>query len=593
METIREKHTNVSVGQIIEKFWQSTGRYKPWFLVAFIFFLLAQVATVIVPIFYKSFFDILGSHPDKTEAVKSLMRIIEIVLILRLTNWLSWRIAINIYQNMQARVMALIKQTSFDYLTSHSYSFFANTFGGSLVQRLNRFSRAFEAITDNITFSLLPLFVTIIGSMIAVYRFAPLLSGVLAIWIVAFGVFSVSFSRWKMKYDLISSEADSVTTGYLADVITNNSSVSFFTGHEYESIGFREVTDDQTKKTLYSWKLGDITDAVQMFLLILVEFFIFYYAIKFWSQGLITVGTFVLVQTYIISLSGQLWGLGKIVRNLYQNIAESKEMVEILDTPHEIRDLPGAKPIKIESGQIEFDNVTFGFSKDSKIINDFNLKIKGGEKVAIVGPSGSGKTTLVRLIMRVYDVGKGAVKIDGQNIKDITQSSLRESISFVPQDPVLFHRTLMDNIRYGRRHATDQDVIAAAKLAHCDEFIDKLPLGYQTYVGERGIKLSGGERQRVAIARAILKHAPILIFDEATSSLDSYSEHLIQDALENLMKNCTTIVIAHRLSTIKKMDRIISMREGQIVEEGTHDELTSKESGLYKKLWDLQSGGFL
>ena len=221
------------------------------------------------------------------------------------------------------------------------------------------------------------------------------------------------------------------------------------------------------------------------------------------------------------------------------------------------------------------------------------MTIKSGEKVAVIGPSGAGKTTMVRLIMRLYDVTDGSIEIDGQDIKLITQDSLRENISFVPQDPILFHRTLMDNIRYGRRDATDEEVILAAKLAHCDEFVNNSPLKYDTFVGERGIKLSGGERQRIAIARAILKKAPILILDEATSSLDSHSEVLIQDALNNLMKNCTTIVIAHRLSTIKKMDRIIAMDHGVIVEEGNHEELSKKENGLYQRLWDLQVGGFI
>ena len=213
--------------------------------------------------------------------------------------------------------------------------------------------------------------------------------------------------------------------------------------------------------------------------------------------------------------------------------------------------------------------------------------------MAIVGPSGAGKTTFVRLIMRLYDVTKGQILIDDQDISRVTQDSLRANISLVPQDPVLFHRTLMENIRYGRRNATDDEVKEAARLAHCDEFIEALPLKYETYVGERGIKLSGGERQRVAIARAILKHAPILILDEATSSLDSHSESLIQDALDNLMKNCTTIVIAHRLSTIRKMDRIIAMDGGKIIEDGTHEELANKKNGLYKDLWELQAGGFI
>ena len=227
------------------------------------------------------------------------------------------------------------------------------------------------------------------------------------------------------------------------------------------------------------------------------------------------------------------------------------------------------------------------------MLHDLNLYIRAGEKVALIGPSGAGKSTFVKLLLRLYDVGSGAVKIDGQDIREVTQESLRGNLSLVPQDPILFHRTLLENIQYGRREADEAEVREAARLAHCDEFALSLPLKYDTYVGERGIKLSGGERQRVAIARAILKNAPILILDEATSSLDSHSESLIQDALDKLMKGKTVFVIAHRLSTIRKMDRIIVIEKGAVIEEGSHDELLRNDSSLYKKLWDLQAGGFI
>jgi ATP-binding cassette subfamily B protein len=236
--------------------------------------------------------------------------------------------------------------------------------------------------------------------------------------------------------------------------------------------------------------------------------------------------------------------------------------------------------------------VSFNFHKDTPVLKEFNLTIAGGEKIALVGPSGAGKTTVTKLLLRLYDVKGGGIKIDGQNIADVTQDSLRDAIAFVPQEPILFHRSLMENIRYGRRGASDAEVIEAAKKAHCHEFIDKLPQKYDTLVGERGIKLSGGERQRVAIARAILKNAPILVLDEATSSLDSESESLIQDALELLMHGKTVLVIAHRLSTIMKMDRIVVMENGSIVATGTHLELVNQH-GLYQKLWSIQAGGFI
>lgn len=272
--------------------------------------------------------------------------------------------------------------------------------------------------------------------------------------------------------------------------------------------------------------------------------------------------------------------------------ADATEMIEILDAPHGISDRPDAPKLVVSQGAVEFKNVDFYFRGTRSVFKDFSLSIKGGTKVALVGPSGAGKTTITQLLLRLYDVNRGHILIDGQDISCVAQESLRDNISFVPQDSVLFHRTLMDNIRYGKREATDEEVIEAAKQAHCHEFISQFPEGYETFVGERGVKLSGGERQRVAIARAILKNAPILILDEATSSLDSESEKYIQDALQILMEGKTVIVVAHRLSTIMLMDTIFVLENGKIVTKGTHEELRSTE-GLYKKLWDIQAGGFL
>jgi ATP-binding cassette subfamily B protein len=267
-------------------------------------------------------------------------------------------------------------------------------------------------------------------------------------------------------------------------------------------------------------------------------------------------------------------------------------MVQILDRPHEITDKPGAKPLTVTDAKIVFQDVSFSFTDAREVLEDFSIAIPGGQKVALVGPSGAGKSTLTRLLLRMFDVKGGKITIDGADIRDIGQESLRRAISFVPQEPVLFHRTLMENIRYGKPDATDAEVIEAARKAHCHEFIEDLPEKYGTFVGERGVKLSGGERQRVAIARAILKNAPILVLDEATSSLDSRSEMLIQQALDVLMRGKTVLVIAHRLSTIMKMDRILVLEHGAIVADGTHAELLA-QNGLYANLWSIQAGGFL
>ncbi|MBP9772170.1 MAG: ATP-binding cassette domain-containing protein, partial [Candidatus Pacebacteria bacterium] len=310
------------------------------------------------------------------------------------------------------------------------------------------------------------------------------------------------------------------------------------------------------------------------------------------KEGVLTIGDFVLFQTYIISLVERLWGFGHVIKALYQAFADGKEMVEILDTPYGVEDVPNAGTLKVTEGKIDFTDVVFNFNETRTVLDKFSLSIAPGEKIAFIGPSGAGKTTVTKLLFRFYDLTSGAITIDGQEISKMTQDSLRDAMALVPQEPILFHRSLMDNIRYGRRDATDEEVMEAAKKARCHEFISSLPDGYETMVGERGVKLSGGERQRVAIARAILKDAPILVLDEATSSLDSESEHLIQEALNILMEGKTVIVIAHRLSTIITMDRIIVIEGGNIRAMGTHDQLLKKDE-LYKKLWSIQAGGFL
>ena len=588
-----KKSSNVTTRQIFKEFWQGMGHYRWIFLGCFGLVTVSTSLNMFVPIFYKRFFDILGSTADKASIAPNLIHTIIIILVIHLIGWVCFQTSMRTYNRMEAHVIARLKQRSFDYLMLHSYGFFTNNFTGSLVQRVNRFSRSFERLADGLTFNLLPLFITIIISISVTYFIAPLVSGVIIAWVLIYTLFNVLFSLWKMKYDIAVAAADSAATGVLSDDITNQNAITLFNGYEKERLSFIEVTNDQAKKQNFSWDLGQYVDMVQAFMIYVVEFVVFYYTIKFWSNGLATIGTFVLIQVYIIGLAQQLWGLNRIVRGIYESLADSKEMVEILLLDHEIKDIPSAKKMAIKNGAIEFKDVVFSFNQTMEVLHKTNLNIKAGEKVALVGPSGAGKTTLIRLVFRLYELENGAIIIDEQNIKDVTQESLRKNISLVPQDPVLFHRTLLENIRYGKHDATDEEVKEAAKLAHCDEFIDSLPLKYDTFVGERGIKLSGGERQRVAIARAILKNAPILILDEATSSLDSNSEALIQDALDNLMRNRTTIVIAHRLSTIRKMDRIVVLEKGEIVEEGKHEGLIRKRSGLYKNLWNLQAGGFI
>jgi len=488
--------------------------------------------------------------------------------------------------------MAGLRAQGFSYLIGHSRSFFADNFGGSLTQKIGKYARAFEKLMDRLVNDGIPLVIRSVGTVIAIYTLVPKYAYILSVFCIIFLLTALIYTRFKLKYDVISALSDTKTTGAIADSISNHSSIQLFAGNDYEKEKVGEAIEEQKKTTVFNWFLWEGLGSIQSFYSVVIEFIIFWVAIGDWKLGLIGIPIIVLLQSYLGRLIENLWSFASIVRTFYDGFADAQEMAIILDTPYDISD---NKQVVSNNpyGDVVFENVTYIYDKNkTKVFDNFSLTIKAGQKVAIVGSSGAGKSTFVNLIMRLFNLNSGKILIGGTDISLISQKSLREQIGFVPQDPVLFHRTLMENIRYGRRDATDEEVINASNLAHCEKFISRLPLGYETYVGERGIKLSGGERQRVAIARAILKNAPILVLDEATSSLDSYSEYLIQDALKALIKNKTTIVIAHRLSTIKEMDRIVVLSNGKIVEDGTHEELINKPSGHYKKLWDLQAGGF-
>lgn len=584
---------NISVRQLFALFWRSIKIYKTSFFLTLLSVFLASNLELIVPLYYKKFFDAVSASGASSAIIPALTHTIVVILILNGFIWFFYRAGSFAVSRFDSYVIADLKQKAFDYLTDHSYGFFTNTFVGSLVQKVDRYARSFERVSDRLVWNMMPLVVRIVGIAIGLWFFNRVIMAIVTIWAVIFIIFNYFFSVWKLKYDIIKAESDSLTTGTLADAITNHNTIQLFTGAEAESNIFREVSNKQRDVSLFSWNLGNALEAIQGLLIVAVEFLLFYFSIRYWAIGKLSVGTFVLIQAYLMGLVGRLWDFNRVIRDLYESFADAKEMAEILFLPHEIRDVPTATPIKVTGGAVVFKNVQFYFNQTRPVLRGINFTVKPGEKVGLVGPSGAGKSTIARLLFRFYEIQGGKIMIDGQDIQRGTLESLRENISLVPQDPVLFHRTIRDNIRYGKRDATDAEVERAAKLAHCDEFIDNLSLKYETFVGERGIKLSGGERQRVAIARAMLKNAPILVLDEATSSLDSHSEALIQDALDVLMKGRTTIVIAHRLSTIRKMDRIIVIDEGKITEEGAHDDLLIRPNGLYRKLWTLQAGGFL
>ncbi len=565
------------------------------------FLILAVVAKMvgelIAPLFYKKLFNLLASSPalaDRTSLLAPLLAIVVWVAVIYLFQWVAMRFANHLIARFETEAMAGLTNFCFAKLHLHSFSFFNNNFTGTLTKKIKYFTGAYEAIIDRLVWDIIPFIVSAIVILVVLAFTNIWISIALLIWMIVFLTVNGFFAVSKLKYAAIRNAAESENSGLLADTVVNNANVKLFTGYDNELKSFAVSADKVKKSRFFVWNIENQFGAVQDILASAIEIFIIYLAIRLWMKGLITIGDFALIQAYLLNLFYKIWGLGNVMRRIFQSLSDAEEMTEILLTPPEVQDVVGAKKLKVKSGEINFSNVVFRYGdKGRTVIDNLNLQIRPGEKVAFIGPSGAGKTTIIKLILRMNDLSSGQITIDGQDISKVTQDSLWKNISLVPQDPILFHRTLKENIRYGRPEASDKQVIEAAKKARCHDFITRQELGYDTYVGERGIKLSGGERQRVAIARAILRNAPILVLDEATSSLDSESEHLIQEALNELMDGKTVLVVAHRLSTIRHVDRIIVIDDGQVIEEGTHEELSNQTDGIYAKLWQLQAGGFI
>lgn len=544
-----------------------------------------------IPLKYRDLLNVLaaGKNPGVFE---SAIHLLIFILILNVISTVTRRLFNLVTNHLEPAVMRDLMNTCYRYLQKHSFGFFSSSFVGSLVTKVKRFEKSFERLADTLTYDLGNSFLLTLAVIITLFLEFPIFGWILLFWSTAFVLFSYYYALYKLPWDMKRAESDSHVTGQLADGITNNINIKLFTNYEKENERFAEVTQEQFALRRKSSNLGTIGDTVQAFFMTILEFGGMYLAIRLWQQGVLQVGDLALLQIYFYRVFDKLWNTGKQLRLMFEALADANEMTEILLKPHGVQDAPDAKELKVSSGGIEFKQVTFSYHDKKEILDGFNLLVKPGERLAFVGSSGGGKSTILKLLFRFHDIAGGEILIDGQNIASVTQDSLRAALSFVPQDPILFHRSLMENIRYARPEATDEQVIEAAKLAHAHEFIAAFPQGYQTLVGERGIKLSGGERQRVAIARAILKDAPILVLDEATSSLDSESEKFIQEALAKLMKGRTTIVVAHRLSTIMQMDRILVIDGGKIVEQGKHNELLKAQQGVYQKLWEIQAGGF-
>ncbi len=582
----------MSSAATLRVFWRHAIRYK-WTMALLTFAIVAlNIVELFLPVFYKRLVDVATTLPLGTALRDALIAVLLSIAALNIARWAMFRIAAFTNNRFQPRVMIDLERSAFSYLLGHSYRFFSNAFAGALVRKVHRLSRGFEMFADQIFWRFLNVITLTTGMLVLFAIRAPILAVVLAVWVALFVTVNVIYSRWKMRYDTQRAALDSEATAVLSDAIANAATIQQFNGTRFEEGTFHGITERLRRIYTFTWNLGEMNDAIQFAFMVLLEIVAMYIVINGYAAGVLTIGDFILIHVALAQLFDRLWDFGRVIRHVYESIADAQEMVDIFEMPYELVDAPHAQALAVHSGAINFNAVSFGYTAQHEILRDFTLSVAAHEKIAFIGPSGAGKSTIIKVLLRLFDVTDGSIEIDGQNIAMVTQESLRDAIALVPQDPALFHRSLMENIRYGRRDASNAEVIEAAKQAHCDEFISHLPNGYDTMVGERGIKLSGGERQRVAIARAILKNAPILVLDEATSSLDSESESLIQSALKVLMVGKTVVVIAHRLSTIMLMDRIVVIEQGGVADMGTHEELL-KRKGTYAKLWNIQAGGFL
>ncbi|WP_408912755.1 ABC transporter ATP-binding protein [Candidatus Nanosynbacter lyticus] len=580
--------------EILSLFWQASSPYKHRRNLTIFFAIVTLAVTIFVgPLIIAQLLSII--QHNQLHDSNNLWMLIGLYGVSQLwSSVIVWRLVLYLAWTFETAMQRDLYVRCFSKLTNQTMFFHSSKFSGSLVSQTNKLSGATERFWDTIIWSILPLVISLIGSIIVLSTLLWQYALFLLILSIVFSVVVYYGSKPMARLNKKEAKASNKLSGQLADVLSNVLAV--------KSSGAETTEQQHFKKTVNSWRSASL-DTMHGFLKVSTVYSTINMSIKIGAiafavyaaqHNLVSVAAVYLIITYTSSVAHELWNMNGIMRSYNRIIGDAHEMVEILKAPTTLVDRSDKK-LKIKRGGIVMHNVTFTHDEGQgdTLFHDFSLNIQPGEKIGLVGSSGSGKTTLTKLLLRFADIDSGEIAIDAQNIAEVTQASLREQIAYVPQEPLLFHRSVRENIAYGRPDATDTEIERAAKKAGAYDFIIKLQDGFDTLVGERGVKLSGGQRQRIAIARALLKDAPILVLDEATSALDSESEALIQKSLETLMKGRTSIVIAHRLSTIAKLDRIIVLENGHIVEDGSHEQLLAKKHGVYAKLWARQSGGFI
>ncbi len=547
---------------------------------------LAKVANVAVPVYLKKIVDALESAPEQ-------MLILPVTLILaygalKLSASLFTELRGIIFSKVRYRAMRRLSTRVLSHLHKLSLRFHLERKTGSISRDLERGTRSVATILNYLVFSILPIVVEFgLVAFVLLTNYDFIFTAAIFGSVLVYMVFTFLITEWRMDFRLITNKLDSKSNGQAMDSLINYETVKYFNNEANEVNRYDNTLDEWEHWAVKSQNSMSILNFSQGAIIALGVTLVMYLAIDGVVNGTMSIGDLVLVNAFLLQLFIPLGMLGIVYRQIKYALADMDLVFKLLEKRPEIVDADEAKPLRVTEGQIEFTNVHFGYDSQREILKGISFTIHGGEKVAIVGHSGAGKSTLSRLLYRFYDVNQGSIRIDDQEITSATQDSLRSCISIVPQDTVLFNESLLYNLQYGNPEASLPEIHQAAKMAQIYDFIEQLPETWDTVVGERGLKLSGGEKQRVAIARALLKNPGIMVFDEATSSLDSKTEQAIQETLEEISRNHTTMVIAHRLSTVINADRILVMDQGQFVEQGTHHELLAL-GGIYADMWELQ-----
>jgi ATP-binding cassette subfamily B protein len=553
---------------------------------------LSTLTEVIVPVFAGHLVDALEQGPTAVRAsLEAFGAMAALGLLMVWLRHLAWSGMIPLTLSM----MSSIAQETFHRVQRFSTDWHNNSFAGSTVRKITRGMWALDSLNDVLLLALLPALVVLVATVILLGNHWPIMGVIMAVGALVYTVLSVLLAMHVIApASRLSNALDTRMGGILSDALGANAVVKSFGAEAREDARMGRVVEKWSQRTRRTWRRHVWNSTGQLALLWIVRTTVTGTALWLWWKGRATPGEITYVLTTYFVVHGYLRDIGQHIHQLQRAVNEMEEMVQLHRQPYGVADVTDAGRLHITSGEVRFEHVTFRYAgQASPLYRDLSMCIAPGERIGLVGHSGSGKTTFVKLIQRLYEVTDGRIVIDGQDIAQATQTSLRSQIAIVQQEPILFHRSLAENIAYARPEASQAQIERAARLANAHEFIARLPRGYQTLVGERGVKLSGGERQRVALARAFLADAPILILDEATSSLDSESEALIQEAMDRLMSGRTSIVIAHRLSTVRAMNRILVFEHGRIVEEGSHEALLCRPHGRYRRLFERQSGGIV